>query len=372
MDHRQKGKTMKTTPLHAAHLALKAKMAEFAGYDMPINYETGVLAEHNWTRENAGLFDVSHMGQVIVDGPDAAAFLESLTPSDFQNLKDGVAKYTVMTTDTGGIIDDLIVTRLGENRFFAVLNAGCKDKDIFWMNTKLPANVNLLHLEDRALLALQGPKAETVLKEALGVDASNMRYMRIMESGDYIISRLGYTGEDGFEISISEKDAAQTWDKLLQHPAVKPIGLAARDSLRLEMGYPLYGHDITTKTTPVEADIGWIVGKDRVGYPGESIIRGQLAGSPPRRRVGIKLTDKGVAREGAEIYSLSGQKLGDFTSGGFSPTLNMSIGQGYVDTKLGKIGDEVLVRVRGRDIKGVLTTLPFVPPKTKPAKPNAA
>lgn len=359
---------MKTTPFHAKHLELKAKMAEFAGYDMPINYEEGVMAEHNWTRENAGLFDVSHMGQVIVDGPEAAAFFESITPSDFQNLKDNVAKYTVMTTETGGIIDDLIVTRLGPNRFFAVVNAGCKDKDIFWMKTKLPSSVDLTYLEDRALLALQGPKAEDVLREALGVDASNMRYMRIMESGDYIVSRLGYTGEDGFEISVSAKDAAQTWDKLLAHPSVKPIGLAARDSLRLEMGYPLYGHDITTETNPIEADLGWVVGKDRTGYPGEHLIRGQMSGMPPRRRVGIKLTDKGVAREGAEIFSLSGQKLGDFTSGGFSPTLNASIGQGYIDTKLGKIGDEVLVRVRGRDIKGVLTPLPFVPPKTKRSK----
>ncbi len=197
--------------------------------------------------------------------------------------------------------------------------------------------------------------------------------MRIMDAAPYLISRLGYTGEDGFEISVSVKDAAMVWDKLAQHAAVKPIGLAARDSLRLEMGYPLYGHDINADTSPVEADLVWVIGKDRDGYVGSKRVRADLENGPARRRVGIKLTEKGVAREGAEIFAVNGQKLGDLTSGGFSPTLNESIGQGYVDAKLGKIGDEVLVRVRGRDIKGVLSAMPFVKPKTKAAaKPKAA
>ncbi len=353
---------MKTTPLHANHLELKAKMAEFAGYDMPIQYETGVLTEHNWNRENCGLFDVSHMGQIWLEGASAAALWEKLTPSAISKLGPNVAKYTVLTNAEGGIIDDLIVTRLTDTKFFAVINAGCKDKDIAWIQSNLPEGVTLTHLEDRALLALQGPKAEAVLREALDIDASNLGYMRYMESGKYFISRLGYTGEDGFEISVPQNEVATIWDKLLQHPDVKPVGLAARDSLRLEMGYPLYGHDINADTTPLEADLAWIMGKDRTGYIGHDKIT-----EPKRRRLGIKLTGKGIAREGAEIFSKAGQKIGDLTSGGFSPTLNEAIGQGYVDTSLGKIGDEVLVRVRGRDIEGVIAPLPFVKPKTKAA-----
>ena len=353
---------MKTTPLHANHLELKAKMAEFAGYDMPIQYEAGVLTEHNWTREKAGIFDVSHMGQIRLEGANAAALWEKLTPSAISKLGAGVAKYTVLTNAEGGIIDDLIITRLADDKFFAVINAGCKDKDIAWIQSNLPDGVTFTHLDDRALIALQGPLAEKVLREALEIDASNLGYMRYMEFGPCWVSRLGYTGEDGFEISMPEGHAATAWERLLKHPDVKPVGLAARDSLRLEMGYPLYGHDITAETTPLEADLGWIMGKDRTGYIGQDKI-----GEPQRRRLGIKLTGKGIAREGAEIFSKTGQKLGDLTSGGFSPTLNEAIGQGYVDTKLGKIGDEVLVRVRGRDIEAVIAPLPFVKPKTKAA-----
>lgn len=364
---------MKTTPLHARHIAHKAKMAEFAGYDMPIQYETGVMTEHNWTRENAGIFDVSHMGQIFVEGEGATALWEKLTPSAIGKLTPTVAKYTVLTNEQGGIVDDLIITRLSDHKYFAVINAGYKDKDIAWIQSNLPEGTKLQYLEDRALIALQGPKAEKVLREALGVDAANLHYMRIMDAAPYLVSRLGYTGEDGFEISVSAKDAASVWDKLLQHSDVKPIGLAARDSLRLEMGYPLYGHDINADTSPVEADLNWIMGKDRTGYIGEKTIKAHRENGPPRLRVGVKLTDKGVAREGAEIFTVSGQKLGDLTSGGHSPTLNASIGQGYIDPKLGKIGDEVFVRVRGRDIKGVLAAMPFVRPKTKPGvKPKAA
>lgn len=353
---------MKTTPLHAKHLELKAKMAEFAGYDMPIQYESGVLTEHNWTRENCGLFDVSHMGQIWIEGANAAALWEKLTPSAISKLGAGVAKYTVLTNEQGGIIDDLIVTRLADDKFFAVINAGCKDKDIAWIQMNLPENVTFTHLDDRALIAVQGPKAENVLRESLGIDAANLGYMRYMEFGPCWISRLGYTGEDGFEISMPKDHAPIAWNKLLQHQDVKPVGLAARDSLRLEMGYPLYGHDINADTTPLEADLGWVMGKDRTGYIGADKIR-----EPTRRRLGIKLTGKGIAREGAEIFSKNGQKLGDLTSGGFSPTLNEAIGQGYVDIRHAKIGDEVLVRVRGRDIEAVIAPLPFVKPKTKAA-----
>lgn len=376
MQPKPKGKPtetlMKKTPLHAAHLALKAKMAEFAGYDMPIQYETGVLAEHNWTREHCGLFDVSHMGQIAVEGPGAAGFWEKVTPSSIRNMGLNMAKYTVLTTDKGGIIDDLILTRLSEDRFFAVLNAGCKDRDIFWLETNMDSGATLAHFHDRALLAIQGPKSESVLRDVFNIDATDLGYMRSIRSGDFFISRLGYTGEDGFEISLPDKIVAGIWDRLLQHPEVKPIGLAARDSLRLEMGYPLYGHDLSTEISPVEADLAWVIGKDRAGYHGEWIIKPQMAGGVSRLRVGIKLTEKGVAREGAPIFTASGKKLGDLTSGGFSPTLNQAIGQGYIDPRLGKIGDDVLVRVRDRDIKAVLASMPFVQPKTKAAKSRAA
>ena len=358
---------MKITPLHDSHIALKAKMAEFAGYDMPIQYETGVMAEHNWTREKCGIFDVSHMGQITVQGTNAAALWERLTPSAIGKLGSGVAKYTVLTNAEGGMVDDLIITRLSDDKFFAVINAGCKDKDIGWIQQNLPDGVKFDHLDDRALLALQGPLAEQVLRDVLKIDASQLGYMRYMESGEFFISRLGYTGEDGFEISVPSKNAAVVWTQFLAHPDVRPIGLAARDSLRLEMGYPLYGHDINAETSPVEADLVWIMGKDkdRSGYIGEKTVKKHLENGPPRVRVGIKLTDRGVAREGAEIFLQNGQKIGDLTSGGFSPTLNTSIGQGYIDPKLGKVGDEVLVRVRGRDIAAVIANLPFVPPKTK-------
>jgi aminomethyltransferase len=356
---------MKTTPLHDTHLKLEAKMAEFAGYDMPIQYPAGVLGEHNWTRENAGIFDVSHMGQLIVEGQGAVAFWEKLTPSAIGKIGENVAKYTVLTNAEGGIIDDLIITRLGPDKFFAVFNAGCKDKDIGWFKQNLPEDTTLTHLEDRALIAVQGPKAEKVLKEALGIDTSDLGYMRFLDWDRCWISRLGYTGEDGFEISMPNEDAVIGWNKLLAHPEVEPVGLAARDSLRLEMGYPLYGHDITAETSPVEADLTWVMARDRTGYFGDDILARHLADGTDRRRVGIKLTDKGIAREGAEILTLSGEKIGDLTSGGFSPTLSEAIGQGYVKSSNSTIGTEILVRVRGRDIKGVIAALPFVKPKTK-------
>lgn len=347
-------------------------MAEFAGYDMPIQYPAGVLVEHNWTRENAGIFDVSHMGQVIVEGPGAVAFWEKLTPSAIGKIGETVAKYTVLTNAEGGIIDDLIVTRLGPDKFFAVINAGCKDKDIGWFQQNLPADATLTHLEDRALFALQGPKSEAALRDVLKIDASDLGYMRMRIEGDVFISRLGYTGEDGFEISIPANNAVAIWNQFLAHADVKPVGLAARDSLRLEMGYPLYGHDITAETSPVEADLTWVMAKDRTDYFGDAILARHLADGTDRRRVGIKLTDKGIAREGAEILTLSGEKIGDLTSGGFSPTLSEAIGQGYVKSSNSTIGTEILVRVRGRDIKGIIAALPFVKSNTKaPAKKTA-
>ncbi len=359
---------MKKTPLHSRHLKLGAKMGEFAEYDMPLYYPEGVIREHEWVRTHAGLFDVSHMGQVEIEGPDVAGLLEKLTPSSFQNLPEGRAKYTVMTNEEGGIVDDLIISRAGPDKFFAVINAGCKDKDIDWIRDHLPeGHVFCFHM-DFALLALQGPSSESVLREVLGIDASDMPYMSIREENGMLVSRLGYTGEDGFELSIPEEKAGDVWDALLAHDEVKPIGLAARDSLRLEMGYPLYGHDIDAKTSPVEADLSWVIGKNNAGFIGaERVLREKREG-PARVRIGLKLTDKGIAREGADIRNLSDVKIGELTSGSYAPSLGEAVGMGYVDPCYAAEGTQILVNVRGRNIPAVACNLPFLKPKTKSAK----
>ena len=355
---------MKKTPLHAMHVALSAKMGEFAGYDMPLYYGEGVLKEHEWVRANAGIFDVSHMGQVIVSGNDTARFLERLTPSAFKTAKSFVAKYTVLTNELGGIVDDLIITKLSDTNFFAVINAGCKEKDISWIVRHLSGDVELQILDDRALIALQGPDAEKALAESCDIYASDLGYMRMIETiydGEAIfVSRLGYTGEDGFEISIPSDKAASLWDRLLLNPSVKPIGLAARDSLRLEMGYCLYGHDIDDKTTPLEADLGWVMGKAN-----SSFIGAEHVPAPKRQRVGLKLIDKGIAREGAEIRTMRDEQIGMITSGTFSPTLKQSIAQGYVPVEFAAIGTQLLVHVRGNNILAEVTPMPFIQPKVK-------
>ncbi|MCE7888065.1 MAG: glycine cleavage system aminomethyltransferase GcvT [Alphaproteobacteria bacterium PRO2] len=356
---------MRKTPLHRNHTALGAKMGEFAGYDMPLYYKEGVIKEHEWVRSRAGLFDVSHMGQVILTGPEEEIieFWERMTPSGFAKLGDGAAKYTVLTGPKGGMIDDLIVTRIWRDKFFAVLNAGRKDVDIEWLRKHLPESVTLDYSETEALLALQGQDAEKVMRETFGLDLGDMNYM----SGKYfdldkipaLVSRLGYTGEDGFEISISAQVAPHIWDVLMKHPDVMPIGLAARDSLRLEMGYPLYGHDIDETTSPAEANLSWI-------------LRDKSGPKPERLRVGVKLLDKGVAREGAEIRNEVGEKIGSLTSGGFSPSLKESIGMGYIETPMSAPGTKIFVHVRGRDIPAEVVAMPFLPARTKMKKQRAA
>jgi aminomethyltransferase len=365
---------MKKTPLHAAHATQKAQMAEFAGYDMPIQYPDGVMVEHNWTRENAGIFDVSHMGQITIEGENACKFLERITPSTYSTLGENVAKYSVLTNEEGGMIDDLIITKLSDTKFFAVVNGACKDKDIAWMQSHMPADVTMVHHEDRALIALQGPKAQAVLMKALGINASELNYMRYMEHEDLFISRLGYTGEDGFEISMPNEHAEAIWNKLMAHEDVKAIGLAARDSLRLEMGYPLYGHDIDATTSPVEADSTWIMGKrTNTGFIGVDRVMEELENGASRKRVGIMITGRGVAREGAEVFDESGEnQIGVLTSGGFSPTLQKAIGQAYIETAQADAGTKINIRVRGRDIEAEITNMPFVQAKTKKAVKKAA
>jgi aminomethyltransferase len=355
---------MKKTPLHAAHLSALAKMGEFAGYDMPLYYPLGVLKEHEWVRKEAGIFDVSHMGQVSLKGKGAQDFLQRLTPSSFEKLPVNRTKYTVLTNETGGIIDDLMVTKTGDDEFHMVINAGCKDKDKVWIKSHLPAGVEFTSFDDWALLALQGPKAEDVLREVLAIDLSTLPYMGLWYR-DYtmFISRLGYTGEDGFEISVPQENATDIWNKLCANESVRPIGLAARDSLRLEMGYCLYGHDIDATTTPLEADLGWVMSKENKGYIGVEAIA-----SPQRKRVGIILQDKGVAREGAELQDKSGQKIGMLSSGGFSPTLKQSIGQGYLPIEYAREGTDVFVKVRDNLIAAKVVQMPFIKPRTKTGK----
>ncbi len=365
---------MKKTPLHSDHLALKAKMGEFAGYDMPLYYGEGVMAEHEWVRSQAGLFDVSHMGQLTVTGSGARAFFEKITPSSFGSLPDGRAKYTVMTNEQGGIVDDLIVTRRGPDHFFTVINAGCKDKDIAWMKSHLPAGLGFAVHDDRALLALQGPQAQAALRDVLHIDTEAMPYMWLIEAkmrdgAPIFVSRLGYTGEDGFEISVPSAAASGLWNSFLRHGAVKPIGLAARDSLRLEMGYCLYGHDIDDKTTPLEAGLSWVMGKDNQGYIGAAAVNARGAA---RCRVGVKLTDKGIARENSEIRDENDKPIGMLTSGGFSPTLKAAVGQGYVPAAYAQNGTKIFVHVRGRNIAAEVAAMPFVPARTKSMKTKQA
>ncbi len=366
----------KQTPLYSEHAALGAKMAPFAGYDMPINYALGVMKEHEWTRTSAGLFDVSHMGQAIVSGNGAAEFFSRITPSSFLKTPHGVAKYTVLTNDKGGIIDDLIITRMADQKFFVVFNAGRKDVDIAWMKKNLPAGVTFEELAGNALIALQGPKAESVLaKECPDAGLFDLGYMRMKEAKwkgtPIFISRLGYTGEDGFEISIPAAKAAEFWKALLSNPAVEAIGLAARDSLRLEMGYPLYGHDLNEDITPVEASIGWVITKGHDGFIGADKILPQLANGADKKRVGIKLLESGIAREGADIY-VGGEKIGSLTSGGFSPSLKLAIGQGYVKTAFTRDGQPVDVEVRGKKIPAAIHGITFMPARTKqPTKKSA-
>jgi len=361
--------TLKTTPLHALHIELGAKMVPFAGYDMPVQYPDGVLAEHLHTRDAVGLFDVSHMGQAFLTAPDhetAARAVEALTPGDILGLAPGAIRYTLLLNDKGGIRDDLMVTRTRtDGKLFLIVNAACKDADFAHIAANLPSNVTLERLEDRALIALQGPKAAKVFAR-FAPQAATQTFMtaRDMDVGGVpcMVSRSGYTGEDGYEISMPAKDAAALTKALLAEPEVKPIGLGARDSLRLEAGLCLYGHDIDETTTPIEAALGWAIGKRRraeANFPGAKIILDQIANGAPRKRVGLLPEGKAPAREGTEIYA-DGKKIGVVTSGGYGPSVGGPIAMGYVDTVSAKAGTAVELMVRGKGRAAHVAAMPFV------------
>ncbi len=363
----------KRTPLYDAHIAAGGKMVEFAGYVMAVQYGMGLAKEHLWVRENAGMFDVSHMGQAVLEGEGAAEFLSFITPSPFKLTPNGKAKYTVLPNENGGIIDDLIVTRIAENKFSLVFNGSRKQVDMSWVSSHMPDGLKLTLLDDRALIALQGPKAETTLARLTDENLSELEYMsfintQLKDGTEVQIYRLGYTGEDGFELSIHEEKAAQLWNELLAMDEVQAAGLGARDTLRLEMGYPLYGNDLNEETSPVEADIGWIVSKKNDDFMGAKRILKERDNGISRKRVGIRLTEKGVARAATPIVNEQGENIGLLTSGGFSPTLNEAIGQGYVQSDYAEQGTELFVEVRGKKIEAVVTGLSFVPAKTKSKK----
>jgi aminomethyltransferase len=358
---------LRHTPLDALHRALGGKMVPFAGYDMPVQYPAGILAEHLHTRSSAGLFDVSHMGQVRLEGPDVVAALETLVPGDVQALALNRTRYTLFTNDKGGILDDLMVTNGGDH-LFMVVNAACKVEDIAHMRKHLePKKIKVTELTDRALMAIQGPQAAAVMARLAPATASMkfMSFSKMPIAGiDCWLTRSGYTGEDGFEISVPNKEAEKFAKLLLDQPEVKPIGLGARDSLRLEAGLCLYGHDIDTTTTPIEADLNWTISKRRReqgGFPGAAIIQKQLKDGVTRKRVGILPEGRAPARDRTPVTDASGKKIGEITSGGFGPTQGGPVAMGYVAISSATPGTAINLVVRDVPRPAKIVAMPLVP-----------
>jgi aminomethyltransferase len=354
-----------TLPLDDWHRAHGARMVPFAGYEMPVQYE-GIIAEHLWTRENAGLFDVSHMGQLLIHGHNVAKALEGLMPGDFQSAADMKPKYSLLLDEEGGIIDDLMATRRGDD-FYVVVNGATKHGDIDYMQRRLPRDVVIDYMKEQALLALQGPRAAEAL-EAVVPGATELGFMQggpFNWNGHHLwISRSGYTGEDGFEISVPGVAAAALADALNASELVKPIGLGARDSLRLEAGLPLYGHDLDTRTTPVMAGLNFAINKRRRvdgGFPGSMRILAELLNGAPQLRVGFEVEGRQPVREGALILDGEGSELGKITSGGFSPSLQRPIAMGYVATPLAEPGTALKLEQRGKLFEARVAAMPFVP-----------
>ncbi|MFZ5784500.1 MAG: glycine cleavage system aminomethyltransferase GcvT [Pseudomonadota bacterium] len=362
---------LKRTPLYDLHRELGARLVPFAGYEMPVQYPTGILAEHAQTRTAAGLFDVSHMGQVRLTarpGHDAAKALETLVPGDIAGLQPGQQRYTQFTNETGGILDDLMVTSTGDH-LLLVINAACKDEDLAHLRKHLDATCEVEPMFARGLLALQGPQAAQALAR-LAPQVAAMKFMTgayvMIDGTQCYVTRSGYTGGDGYEISTPADATEAIARKLLAQPEVKPIGLGARDSLRLEAGLCLYGHDIDTTTTPVEAVLLWSIGKERRaggsrggGFPGAEVIQRQIAEGAPRKRVGLLPGGKAIAREGAEI-AVGGRIVGKVTSGGFGPTIGRAVAMGYVERPHAANGTGVELLVRGKPVPAEIVPMPFV------------
>ncbi|WP_338513724.1 glycine cleavage system aminomethyltransferase GcvT [Pseudomonas poae] len=364
--------TLLKTPLHALHLELGARMVPFAGYDMPVQYPLGVMKEHLHTREHAGLFDVSHMGQIRLSGANAAKALESLVPVDIIDLPVGMQRYAMFTNEQGGILDDLMVANLGNDELFLVVNAACKDQDLAHLRKHIGEQCSIEPLfEARALLALQGPAAVKVLAR-LAPEVTRMTFMQFASvrllGVDCYVSRSGYTGEDGFEISVPAANAESLARSLLAETEVQPIGLGARDSLRLEAGLCLYGHDMNTETTPIEASLLWAISKARRsegaragGFPGAEKIFSQQQTGVTRKRVGLLPQERTPVREGAEVVDEQGTVIGTICSGGFGPSLGGPLAMGYLDSAFTALDTEVSALVRGKKVPLRVSKMPFVP-----------
>jgi len=359
-----------TTPLHDLHLELGARMVPFAGYAMPVQYPAGILQEHNHTRKSASLFDVSHMGQVCLRGPDAALALESIVPVDVVDLGLYRQRYALFTNENGGVLDDLMITNAGDH-LFMVINAACKTQDLAHLRAHLADRCEITELADRALLALQGPQAamamirlapaltQQVFMTAATIDVAGI---------ECFVTRSGYTGEDGFEISVPAEHAERLARTLLDQPEVAPAGLGARDSLRLEAGLCLYGHDIDTTTTPIEASLTWAISKVRRadgeragGFPGAEIIFEQMANGVARKRVGLLPEGKAPVREGAQLLDAAGEAVGQVTSGGFGPTVGRPVAMGYVQTPHAAVDTPLQALVRGKARPVKVAKMPFAP-----------
>ncbi|MDA1099414.1 MAG: glycine cleavage system aminomethyltransferase GcvT [Proteobacteria bacterium] len=357
---------LKKTPLHGLQVELGGKMVPFAGYEMAVNFPLGILGEHKHTRAVAGLFDVSHMGQLRLHGAGRAAALESLLPADIAGLAPGAMRYSQLTNDRGGIIDDLIVTNAGDC-LLLVVNGANKAADLAHIEAALPAGITVEHRSGDALLALQGPGAAAVMAR-LAPGAENLLFMTAMAINiggvDCYVSRAGYTGEDGFEIAMPGTRAEELARLLLAAEAVEPIGLGARDSLRLEAGLCLHGHDIDATTTPVEAGLNWSIQKrrrDEGGFPGDAVIQAQLRDGPARKRVGVLPEGRAPAREGAAILDSAGAAIGAITSGGFGPSFGGPLAMGYVAAPHAGQGTPLGLVVRGRTLPAQVAKMPFVP-----------
>ena len=367
--------SLRKTPLNGLHREFGAKLTEFAGYEMPVQYRLGILGEHQHTRKKAGLFDVSHMGQVILSGQsyeETALALEKVLPMDVLGLEIGRQRYGFLTTDEGGILDDLMFSNRGDH-IFVVLNAACKDSDIKYLRSLLEPNISIKEIESRALIALQGPASEAVLGK-YHPQIKNMKFMDVetltIDGAECWISRSGYTGEDGFEISIPAEAAEPITRSILSNQNVEFIGLGARDSLRLEAGLCLYGHDIDQATTPVEASLTWAIQKARrsngsraSGFIGSKIILKQLAGGTNKKRVGLLPQTRAPMREGVEIFATETSKeaIGKITSGGYGPTVGYPIAMGYINSEYANSEDDLFGELRGKRVPVKVSNLPFVP-----------
>lgn len=361
----------RTTPLDALHRALGGRMVAFAGWSLPVRYEPGVMAEHLHCRSQVALFDVSHMGQISLSGRRAVEALERVVPADIASLRLGGLRYAVLLNEAGGIVDDLIVTRLERDRFSLVVNASRRAADLAHLESLLPPDLAVRLDEDRALLALQGPAAEAAVGRLLP-GAERLTFMTSallpFDGAEALVSRCGYTGEDGFEISIASDRAVTLAERLLAQPEVRPAGLGARDSLRLEAGLPLWGSDIDETTTPLEAGLAFAIGRrrrDQGGFLGDGPIRAQLEAGPERLRVGIAPLGRAPARGRTPLTDGNGRPAGAITSGGFGPTVGAPVSMGYVRRELAEPGTEIILHVRGQQMPARVTRLPFVPPRVR-------